>query len=129
MRRVATAVDDDDIQGKAYDTILMRRIWRFVVPHQRWLWGSLAIAPVAIAAELSQPVLLRHAINEIGEGNASGLTSIALIYLALVFGQSMATYAQLYAQQLAGSARRTIFAWRCTSTCSPGARRSSIARR
>src|ERR1043166_5499215 len=94
---VASAVtDDDEIQGKAYDAQLMRRIWQFVRPHKAWLLVSLAVAPIAIGCELSQPVLLRHALDtNIKNGDLAGLWVIAGIYLLLVVGNSMATYAQL----------------------------------
>jgi len=95
--------DDDEIQGKAYDAALMKRIWRFVAPHKKWLLTSLGIAPFAIACELSQPVLLKRAIDHhIARGDLVGLSAVAGIFLLLVFGQSLATYAQLYAQQMAG---------------------------
>jgi len=95
--------DDDEIQGKAYDAALMGRIWRFVAPHKKWLLTSLGIAPFAIACELGQPVLLKRAIDHhIARGDLVGLSAVAGIFLLLVFGQSMATYAQLYAQQMAG---------------------------
>jgi ATP-binding cassette, subfamily B, multidrug efflux pump len=95
--------DDDEIQGKAYDAALMLRIWRFVSPHKKWLLTSLAIAPLSIACELTQPVVLKRAIDvHIKTGDLVGLASICGLLILLVFGQSMATYAQLYAQQIAG---------------------------
>jgi ATP-binding cassette subfamily B multidrug efflux pump len=99
----AAATDDDEIQGKAYDAALMRRIWRFVKPHKSWLLVSLGVAPFAIACELAQPVLLKNAIDQhIARGDVLGLTAVAAIYMLLVVGSSMATYAQLYTQQMAG---------------------------
>ncbi len=99
----ASLTSDDDIQGKAYDTALMRRIWRFVAPHKQWLLISLGIAPLAIACELTQPVLLKRAIDHhIAEGDIAGLSVVAAIFIGLVVAQTLLSYAQLYAQQLAG---------------------------
>lgn len=95
--------DPDHIEGKAYDLALLRRIWRYVRPHRRWLWLSFAIAPATIAAELVQPVILKHAIDtDIAGRDLRGLAIMTALLIGAIVVQTALGYVQLYAQQLAG---------------------------
>lgn len=89
--------------GKAYDTRLMGRLWRYVRPHWALLVLALVLIPVAIAFELAQPYLLKVAIDShIAARSTDGLGTLALLFLAMVGLQAMASFAQLYALQLLG---------------------------
>jgi ATP-binding cassette subfamily B multidrug efflux pump len=95
--------DDDVIQGKAYDAALVRRIWTFVRPHQKFLWLSLALAPITIACELLQPVVVQSIIDHhVIAGDMRGILGPALLIIGLVIGQALFTWLQMYTQQLAG---------------------------
>jgi ATP-binding cassette subfamily B protein len=96
-------LDDDDIQGKAYDAELVKKLWPFVRPHRRLFFLSLAIAPLAITCELLQPILLKRAIDDhIAVGDAAGLGVVAIAIVALIIGNTALGFGQLYALQLAG---------------------------
>ncbi len=93
------------VLGKAYDTQLMKRLWRFVRPHWKLLVIALALMPVGVAFELAQPYLLKVAIDgyiAASTPHTDGLGLIALAYVGLVLLQSGASFAQLYCLQLLG---------------------------
>jgi len=62
-----------DSKGVVYDAHLVRRLWQYVAPHQRWLWISLALLLFGAAVGLLQPWLLKLAIDRfIAPGNMDG---------------------------------------------------------
>jgi ATP-binding cassette subfamily B multidrug efflux pump len=98
-----TQPNDDEILGKAYDARLMRRLMEYIRPY----WGAVAVAVVAIligaAAELSQPYLVKVAIDRyIAVGQLSGLERLAALYLLVLLIEFCADYAQTWTMQLTG---------------------------
>jgi ATP-binding cassette subfamily B protein len=93
----------EEILGKAYDARLMRRVWSFVRPHGRLLLVAVLLMPIAVAFELCQPYLVKIAIDDhIAAGKLAGLGGVALIFMACVLLQALASYAELYALNLLG---------------------------
>jgi ATP-binding cassette subfamily B multidrug efflux pump len=98
-----TAMQDDDILGKAYDARLMRRLLEYLRPY----WRSVVVALVAIvagsAASLAQPYLFKIAIDRyITAGRLDGLTRLAAVYLFILIGAFVAEYVQTWSMQLTG---------------------------
>jgi ATP-binding cassette subfamily B multidrug efflux pump len=95
--------DPDHIEGKAYDLALLRRIWQYVRPHRALLWLSFAIAPLTIAVELAQPVILKHAIDvDVANHDAGGIAFMSGLLVICIVAQTVLGFLQLYTQQLAG---------------------------
>jgi ATP-binding cassette subfamily B protein len=96
-------VSFDELSGKAYDALLMRRMWGFVGPHKRLIAASLLLMPLAIGFEIAQPYLLKLAIDHnIAVHDTDGLGLLAAAFVACVVLQALAGYAQLFALQLLG---------------------------
>lgn len=100
----------DEILGKAYDSLLIKRLWRYVIKHKWLLFLSLLLLPVVAVLELSQPYLIKVAIDKyILQGEYGGLKIISLIYFLVMLGEFAARYCQTYITQLVGqSVTRTI---------------------
>jgi ATP-binding cassette subfamily B multidrug efflux pump len=93
----------EQVLGKAYDVRLMRKLGRFIRPHARLLLVWLPFTLAAIALELAQPYLVKVAIaDHIAVDKLDGLGTIALAYLALVFGQMLVSFGEQWAIQLLG---------------------------
>jgi ATP-binding cassette subfamily B protein len=89
------------------DLRLLARIWRFVKPDAWTLVTSLALTPVIAGLSLAQPYLLKVAIDDhIVPGEAAGLRTVALLYLAAVVGSYLSEAA--YSLALAWGGQRTI---------------------
>jgi ATP-binding cassette subfamily B multidrug efflux pump len=78
--------DADDVLGRAFDRRLVARMWAAARAHHRLIYVSLLLFPIIAALELTQPYLLKVAIDShILQGDWAGLTTIAGLYI-LVLG-------------------------------------------
>ena len=91
------------VVGKAYDSRLMQRLWRYVRPHWTLLVLAAFLIPITVAFEIAQPYLLSIAIDVfIAHRVTEGLGTLALIYVGVVGMQALSSYGQLYSLQLVG---------------------------
>jgi ATP-binding cassette, subfamily B, multidrug efflux pump len=108
--------EDLDTLGKAYDPRLMRRLWEVTQPHRRLVLLSMLLFPAVAALELLQPWLTKIAIDRyILTGDWSGLSRIALAYLAcllVLYGLRVAVsyLTQLTGQRVMHDLRAALFA-------------------
>ncbi|MDF1564641.1 MAG: ABC transporter ATP-binding protein [Deltaproteobacteria bacterium] len=96
-------LEDEPVLGKAYDARLIRRLWRYVLPYRQRFALVMLLIPVASAAQLAQPYLLKIAIDEhIAVGKLEGLGLLAGALIAALVVQLMVTFAELYQLQALG---------------------------
>ena len=94
---------EDEIVGKMYDRKLMRRFIRYVLPYRRLIVVALLMLPLVAAAKLSQPWILKVAIdNHIVKGDTAGLPSLAAAFLGVIFAESLLTFVEVYLLQYVG---------------------------
>jgi len=94
---------EDEIVGKAYDRRLLARFIRYLRPY-RWLvvW-SLLLLPLIAAAKLTQPWLIKIAIDShITTGKMEGLPLLSFWYFALIIVDGLLTYLEIYLLQYLG---------------------------
>ena len=85
------------------DAQLVARLWPYVRPSRRWIYLSLALTPIGVAASLVQPIILQRGIDDyIAAGDLDGLTLIALAFVAIVGVGFSARAFGAYALDLAG---------------------------
>jgi len=106
--------DQEEISGKAYDLELAKRVWRFIAPHRRIFFLSLLLLPVYQAFNLVQPLLMKTAIDAVGEGDGMVLLTTGLFFLAALLGEAFAYFFQYYlamnvAQRCLADMRVTLF--------------------
>ena len=93
----------EELLGQALDRTLLRRIFGYVWPYKRELVVAVALLPIISLFEISQPYLLKKAIDEhIAIGRLAGLDRVGLAYLGVLLGQYAAAFAQIYLTQLIG---------------------------
>lgn len=93
----------DEIVGKAYDRLLMKRFVGYVRPYWWLAATTLLLLPLAAAARLAQPWLLKVAIdNCIVTGRLAELPTVAAGFLALIVGDSLLTFLQSWLLQYLG---------------------------
>jgi ATP-binding cassette subfamily B protein len=92
----------EEVLGKAYDIALMRRLWRFVRPHQRLIWIAFLLIPSTILLDLLQPYLIKLAIEDIANDDIAGLGPLTALYFALILAQSASSYLEQWVLQLLG---------------------------
>jgi len=94
---------DEEILGKAYDSVLMRRLLRYLRPYRRLVGFALAAIIGNAGLQLVQPYLMKVAIDQhIATGNLAGLDRIALLFLAILLGSFTLEFLQTWMLQLTG---------------------------
>ena len=94
---------DEEVLGKAYDSVLMRRLLRYLRPYRRLVGFALAAIISNAGLQLAQPYLMKVAIDQhIATGNLAGLDRIALLFLAILLGSFTLEFLQTWMLQLTG---------------------------
>src|SRR3990170_8310393 len=94
---------DHEVLGRAYDGRLMARLWAVTRPHRPLMLVSMALFPLAAAAELVQPYLVKVAIDDhILKRDWAGLGRMALLFLLTLVALYLLRAAQSYVTQITG---------------------------
>ncbi len=94
---------EDEIVGRMYDRRLMGRFFPYLRPYRRLLAAALTLLPFIAAAKLSQPWILKIAIDShITQGRMEGLPALAAAFLGIIFAESLLMFAQVYLLQYVG---------------------------
>jgi ATP-binding cassette subfamily B multidrug efflux pump len=97
------ATHDDEIQVKAYDAALMRRLLRYLWRYRPQVLGSLAAIVVHAALQLLQPYLVKVAIDRyIAARDLAGLNGMAVLFLGVLLGSFAMEYLETYLLQWTG---------------------------
>ena len=94
---------DEEVLGKAYDSLLMRRLLRYLRPYRRFVALALAAIVSGAALQLAQPYLMKVAIDQhIATGDLAGLDRIAVLFLAILLASFTLEFVQTWLLQLTG---------------------------
>jgi len=94
---------EDAIAGKAYDSRLLARFMRYVVPYRRSVAGILLLLPLVALCRLAQPLILKHAIDQvIVPGRLDLLPGPAALFVAVLALEALLTWLELYGLQSVG---------------------------
>jgi ATP-binding cassette, subfamily B, multidrug efflux pump len=97
------SIHDEEVLGKAYDAVLMRRLLGYLWPYRLQVGIALASIICASVLQLVQPYLMKVAIDRhIATGNLAGLETIALAFLAILLGSFALEYLQTWVLQMTG---------------------------
>lgn len=90
-------------KGPTVDPRLLRRLWPFLRPHQRWVWLGLSFLLLGLAARLTAPYLVKIAIDDhLNAGKPEGYTWIVVAFLGLAIAESLLRRAQQVAVDTGG---------------------------
>ena len=82
-----TRPNEEEILGKSYDIVLMRRLLGYLRPYRLQVAISFAAILGTSALQLAQPYLTMIAIDHyIAVGDVTGLTRIALLFFSVLIG-------------------------------------------
>jgi len=96
-------VHEEDVLGKAYDAVLMRRLLRYLRPYLPQVGIALAAILAGSALQLVQPWLMKLAIDRyIATGDLAGLDWIAGAFLATLLASFGFEYVQTWTLQMTG---------------------------
>jgi ATP-binding cassette subfamily B multidrug efflux pump len=101
--RVLKTFHEEGTIGKAYDGRLLRRLWPYVRPHSRYLFGSLVTLVVITSINLVRPLLMGDVVHKGAVRDAHGLMRDGMVLAVLLVVVQALTFAQMYAMQIAGA--------------------------
>lgn len=102
--RVLDAFHEEAALGKAYDWLLLRRLWPYVRPYSGMIYVSLFMGVLTAASSLVQPLFMRYLLDEGAlAGNMSRLGRGGFYLAVLIIGERLLSFVQIYAVQLAGA--------------------------
>jgi ATP-binding cassette subfamily B multidrug efflux pump len=94
---------DEEVLGKAYDAVLMRRLLRYLRPYKAQVALALTAIISASVLQLAQPYLMKVAIDRhIATGNAVGLDRIGLLFLGILLASFGLEFLQTWTLQMTG---------------------------
>ena len=97
------SIHDEEILGKAYDGVLMRRLLGYLRPYKPQVALALVAIISASVLQLAQPYLMKVAIDtHIARGDLAGLDRIALVFLAILIASFALEFLQTWTLQLTG---------------------------
>jgi ATP-binding cassette subfamily B protein len=95
--------EEEIVLGKAYDSRLMRRLIRYLAPYKLYVAVSIILLLFISVLQLAGPYLTKIAIDRyIATQDISGLSRIALIFLAILVVAFFLRYLQIYIMQFVG---------------------------
>lgn len=94
---------EEEIAGKAYDTALLKRFYRYVAPYRLSIILVMVILPLVAACRLAQPWIIKLAIDRhIVSGQLAGLEQVALAFLGILLIESLLSFLEVYLLQSVG---------------------------
>jgi ATP-binding cassette, subfamily B, multidrug efflux pump len=94
---------DDEILGKAYDAVLMRRLIGYLRPYRTAVLVAFIAITLGAAMALAQPYLMKLAIDQhIATRDLQGLPGLAALYVGVLVLAFAAEYTQTWTMQLTG---------------------------
>jgi ATP-binding cassette subfamily B multidrug efflux pump len=97
------SIHEEEVLGKAYDSVLMRRLLGYLRPYKLQVAIALAAIVSASVLQLAQPYLMKIAIDRyIATGDLAGIDRIALAFLAILLASFGLEYLQTWTLQMTG---------------------------
>jgi len=94
---------EEEIVGKAYDTRILSRFARYVLPYRTSIILVLLILPLVAACRLAQPWIIKLAIDgHIVTGKMAGLETIALAFTGILLIESLLSFLEVFLLQSVG---------------------------
>src|SRR2546421_6359430 len=109
---------EEEVLAKSYDSRLMRRLMAYLWPYRALIAGAVFFLILNSILQVAGPLLTKIAIDRYLAPNSSristpidrflaadpvtGLTQVALLYMAALFGIFLFEFAQMYIMQYTG---------------------------
>ncbi len=96
-------LNEDAITGKVYDAILLKRFLHYLLPYRIKVAGIILLLPLVALCRLSQPLLIKYAIDHaIISQKLDLLLWPAILFLLLLLAESFLTWVEMYGLQMVG---------------------------
>lgn len=101
---VLQAFHEEGALGKAYDSRLIARLWRYVRPYRALALLAVGCILLASAAAILTPLVMKWAIDDgVGKRDASVLAKAGFAVVGLMLVEQLLTFVQMYTIQIVGA--------------------------
>ncbi len=101
--RIKKISDDRDVMGKAYDSVLVKRLWGYVGNQKLKLFAAVGLLMLGALTELAGPWLSKIAIdNYIANADMPGLIKICIVFIIIAALSTVLRWSQVYLTGEAG---------------------------
>ncbi len=103
------------VAGRAFDSSLLRRVFRFTGPYRSIFWTALALTILLALLGPVRPLLTQYILDHyLGQGNAQGLLNMSLLMVFVLVVQSIVQYFHTWStnelgQKVIRDLRNTLF--------------------
>lgn len=98
-----SSIFEEEIAGKAYDTRILSRFARYVIPYRFTILFVLLILPIVAACRLAQPWIIKLAIDgHIVTRKLDGLETIAVAFIGILLLESLFSFLEVFLLQSVG---------------------------
>ncbi len=98
-----SSIFEEEIAGKAYDTRILLRFAKYVIPYRLTVLLVLLILPLVAACRLAQPWIIKLAIDgHIITRKLDGLETIALAFVGILLLESLFSFLEVFLLQSVG---------------------------
>jgi len=88
---------DDSVIGQAYDSRIMKRLLRYLLPYKWQVAGAVFLLLLATGVELAGPLVIKHGIDDyIAKGTLEGLGAVVLLLAVLLLTGMVLRFYQVY---------------------------------
>ncbi|KKM11735.1 hypothetical protein SY88_07335 [Clostridiales bacterium PH28_bin88] len=101
-------IHQEEVLGKAYDSVLMRRLLGYVRPYRHWVLMAVLLLAAITATDLVRPLLVQQAIDNYltvpvsREVAVAGLWRLGGLYFLAILLNFLLSYGQAYLLQFTG---------------------------
>jgi ATP-binding cassette subfamily B multidrug efflux pump len=102
--KILRAFHDEERFTKTYDWKLAKQLWPYLTPYRWILIGAVVVLVVTALITLARPLVMKHGIDDvILKGDKSGMFSVGMLFAALLLGEQVLSFVQVYALQVVGA--------------------------
>lgn len=102
--KILRAFHEEERYTKTYDWKLTKKLWPYLTPYRWILVTAIVVLVVTALVTLARPLVMKHGIDEvILKGDQSQMFSVGLLFAALLLGEQVLTFVQVYAMQVVGA--------------------------
>jgi ATP-binding cassette, subfamily B, multidrug efflux pump len=102
--KVLRAFHEEERFTNLYDLKIARRLWSYLTPYRVLLIGAVVIMVLTALMALARPLVMKHGIDQVVlRGDQGSLLPVGLLFAALLLGEQVLNFVQVYAMQVVGA--------------------------